>query len=130
MRSRYAPQAEVRDAEPELATNHRNGTSGKTVLTDDGPVPIEVPRERAGTFEPQLIGKQERRFTGFDDKVIALYARVWELEGAQTAGDRAAAQLHRPSAEAASAALDDFERNPWVGNSRPSSPRGDAPGRR
>ena len=67
----YAPGA----TKPELATNHRNGTSGKTVLTDDGPVPIEVPRDRDGTFEPQLIGKHERRFTGFDDKVIALYAR-------------------------------------------------------
>jgi putative transposase len=62
-------------AKPELATNHRNGSSGKTVLTDDGPVAIEVPRDRDGTFEPQLIGKHERRFTGFDDKVIALYAR-------------------------------------------------------
>ncbi len=62
-------------AKPELTTNHRNGTSGKTVLTDDGPVAIEVPRDREGTFEPQLIGKHERRFTGFDDKVIALYAR-------------------------------------------------------
>ena len=60
---------------PSDATNHRNGTSGKTVLTDDGPVPIDVPRDREGTFEPQLIGKHERRFTGFDDKVIALYAR-------------------------------------------------------
>jgi transposase-like protein len=67
----YAPG----DAKPELATNHRNGTSAKTVLTDDGPVPIEVPRDREGTFEPQLIGKHERRFTGFDEKVIALYAR-------------------------------------------------------
>jgi transposase-like protein len=67
----YAPGA----PKPDLTTNHRNGTSGKTVLTDDGPVPIEVPRDRAGTFEPQLIGKHERRFTGFDDKVIALYAR-------------------------------------------------------
>ena len=45
------------------------------MLTDDGPVAIEVPRDRDGTFEPQLIGKHERRFTGFDDKVIALYAR-------------------------------------------------------
>ena len=62
-------------AKPELTNNHRNGASGKTVLTDDGPVGIEVPRDRAGTFEPQLIGKHERRFTGFDDKVIALYAR-------------------------------------------------------
>ncbi len=67
----YAPG----DTKPELTTNHRNGTSGKTVLTDDGPVGIEVPRDREGTFEPQLIGKHERRFTGFDDKVIALYAR-------------------------------------------------------
>jgi transposase-like protein len=60
---------------PDDATNHRNGTSGKTVLTDDGPVAIEVPRDRDGTFEPRLIGKHERRFTGFDDKVLALYAR-------------------------------------------------------
>jgi transposase-like protein len=67
----YSPGA----AKPDFATNHRNGTSGKTVLTDDGPVAIEVPRDRDGTFEPQLIGKHERRFTGFDDKVSALYAR-------------------------------------------------------
>jgi transposase-like protein len=62
-------------AAPEAAGNHRNGTSGKTVLTDDGPVPIEVPRDRAGTFAPQLIPKHERRFTGFDDKILAPYAR-------------------------------------------------------
>ena len=43
-------------AKPDLATNHRNGASGKTVLTDDGPVALEVPRDREGTFEPQLIG--------------------------------------------------------------------------
>jgi putative transposase len=62
-------------AKPEDTTNHRNGTSGKTVLTDDGPLPIAVPRDREGTFEPRLIGKHERRFTGFDDKILALYAR-------------------------------------------------------
>jgi len=67
----YAPGT----GKPELTTNHRNGTSGKTVLTDEGPVPIDVPRDREGTFEPQLIGTHERRFTGFDDKVSALYAR-------------------------------------------------------
>jgi len=60
---------------PESATNHRNGRSGKTVLTDDGPLRIEVPRDREGDFEPKLIGKHERRFTGFDDKIIAMYAR-------------------------------------------------------
>jgi putative transposase len=65
----------VGEAKPEATTNHRNGTSGKTVLTDDGPLPLAVPRDRDGSFEPRLIGKHERRFTGFDDKVIALYAR-------------------------------------------------------
>ena len=55
--------------------NHRNGTTGKTVLTDDGPVRIEVPRDRDGSFDPILIPKHERRFTGFDDKIVAMYAR-------------------------------------------------------
>lgn len=67
----YAPGM----AKPEETTNHRNGSSGKTVLTDDGPLRIEIPRDRAGSFEPQLIGKHERRFAGFDDKIIAMYAR-------------------------------------------------------
>jgi putative transposase len=69
---------------PKEATNHRNGTSGKTVLTDLGALRIEVPRDREGTFEPTLIGKHERRFTGFDDKILALYARgmtVREIQG-------------------------------------------------
>jgi transposase-like protein len=60
---------------PADTTNQRNGTSGKTVLTDDGPLTLDIPRDRDGTFEPQLIGKHERRFTGFDDKILALYAR-------------------------------------------------------
>lgn len=71
-------------AKPEGTTNHRNGSSAKTVLTDSGSLRIEVPRERAGTFEPQLIGKHERRLTGFDDKIIAMYARgmtVREIQG-------------------------------------------------
>ncbi len=60
---------------PKDTTNHRNGSSGKTVLTDDGPLSLDLPRDRDGSFEPRLIGKHERRFTGFDDKVVALYAR-------------------------------------------------------
>lgn len=71
-------------AKPERSTNHRNGNSGKTVLTDDGPLRIEIPRDRDGSFEPQLIGKHERRFTGFDDKIVAMYARgmtVREIQG-------------------------------------------------
>lgn len=67
----YAPG----DAKPDEAANHRNGSSAKTVLTDDGPLALDVPRDRQGTFEPQLIPKHARRFTGFDDKIIALYAR-------------------------------------------------------
>ena len=71
-------------AKPEGATNHRNGSSAKTVITDTGSLRIEVPREREGSFEPQLIGKHERRLTGFDDKIIAMYARgmtVREIQG-------------------------------------------------
>ena len=67
----YEPGA----AKPAGSDNHRNGSSGKTVLTDEGPLHIDVPRDRQGGFEPQIIGKHERRFTGFDDKIIALYAR-------------------------------------------------------
>jgi putative transposase len=67
----YPPGA----ARPSDTPNHRNGKSAKTVLTDDGALRVEIPRDRAGTFEPQLIGKHERRFTGFDDKIIAMYAR-------------------------------------------------------
>ena len=62
-------------AKPPDTTNHRNGTSGKTVLTDEGALTLDVPRDRAGTFEPQLIPKHARRFSGFDDKILALYAR-------------------------------------------------------
>ena len=69
---------------PVNATNQRNGTSGKTVLTGEESLRIDIPRDRSGLFEPQLIGKHERRFTGFDDKIIAMYARgmtVREIQG-------------------------------------------------
>jgi transposase-like protein len=69
---------------PEQATNQRNGKSSKTVLTDDGPLRVEIPRDRDGSFAPILIPKHERRFTGFDDKIIAMYARgmtVREIQG-------------------------------------------------
>ena len=64
--------------------NSRNGTSSKTVLTEDGEIEIAVPRDRAGSFEPQLIGKGQTRFDGFDDKILSLYARgmtVREIQG-------------------------------------------------
>ena len=60
---------------PEDAVNQRNGKSGKTVLTGDGPLRLDIPRDRNGSFSPILIPKHERRFTGFDDKIIAMYAR-------------------------------------------------------
>ena len=68
----YAPGS----VKPEgAAFNHRNGKSAKTVLTDAGALRIDIPRDREGSFDPQLIGKHERRFTGFDDKIVAMYAR-------------------------------------------------------
>jgi transposase-like protein len=60
---------------PSDSTNQRNGTGGKTVLTEEGPLDLDIPRDRHGTFEPQLIPKHARRFTGFDEKILALYAR-------------------------------------------------------
>lgn len=64
--------------------NSRNGTSSKTLLTEDGEIEIGVPRDRAGSFEPQLIAKGQTRFDGFDDKILSLYARgmtVREIQG-------------------------------------------------
>src|SRR5690349_12455910 len=58
------------------AGNVRNGTRAKTVLTEaSGQVPIEVPRDRAGTFEPQIVRKRQRRLTGVDQMVLSLYAK-------------------------------------------------------
>jgi putative transposase len=57
------------------SSNARNGHSTKTVQTDSGPVEIRVPRDREGTFDPKLVKKHQRRLEGFDEKVIALYAR-------------------------------------------------------
>lgn len=55
--------------------NSRNGYGRKTVLTDSGKMEIAVPRDRHSTFDPQLIAKYQRRFPGFDDKIISMYAR-------------------------------------------------------
>jgi putative transposase len=64
--------------------NSRNGMSSKTILTQDGEIEISVPRDRTGSFEPQLIGKGQTHFDGFDDKILSLYARgmmVREIQG-------------------------------------------------
>lgn len=62
-----------RDEEPKA--NPRNGTTSKTVKTDDGAIEILVPRDRNGSFDPQLVKKRQRRLTDFDDKVLSLYGR-------------------------------------------------------
>ena len=55
--------------------NSRNGTSGKKVKGEFGELEIDVPRDRASTFEPQILPKHQTRFTGFDDKIVSMYAR-------------------------------------------------------
>ena len=67
------------------APNHRNAYTKKTVITDTSQVEPEIPRDRRGTFEPQLliIAKYQRRFPGFDDKVICMYARGMSVRDIQ-----------------------------------------------
>jgi hypothetical protein len=68
-----------RHGEP-VGGNIRNGTRAKTVLTDaSGHVQIEVPRDRAGTFEPQIVKKRQRRLGGVDEVVLSLYAKGGEI---------------------------------------------------
>jgi putative transposase len=63
------------EPKPAAQTNHRNGTTPKTVLTEDGAIPLAIPRDRDGTFEPVLVPKNARRLPKFDQHVLALYAR-------------------------------------------------------
>jgi putative transposase len=69
---------------PEPTRNHRNGSSKKSVLAAETRLTLDIPRDRDGSFEPQLVAKHQRRLPGFDDKVISLYARglpVREIQG-------------------------------------------------
>jgi putative transposase len=61
--------------EPDGRPNGRNGYGAKSVLTGSGKLDLQVPRDRLATFDPQLIAKYQRRFPGFDDKIISMYAR-------------------------------------------------------
>nr|WP_245153832.1 transposase [Allopusillimonas ginsengisoli] len=61
-------------AKPPEQANERNGASGKTIITDRGLVRVNLIRDRDGSFEPALVPKHERRFTGFDEQIIAMYA--------------------------------------------------------
>ena len=72
------------DTKPDGQSNERNGSTGKTVLTERGALRIDVPRDRDGSYEPILIPKHERRFRGFDERIIAMYGRgmsVREIQG-------------------------------------------------
>ena len=68
----------------EGSRNRRNGSSKKTVLTETAKIDIRIPRDREGTFDPKLIQRYQRRFPGFDDKIVSMYARgmtVREIQG-------------------------------------------------
>jgi putative transposase len=67
----YEPHQEP----PGGAGNQRNGTSPKTLITEHGKVPIDAPRDRDGSFAPKIVRKRQRRFVGFDEKILALYSR-------------------------------------------------------
>jgi putative transposase len=70
-------------APPGGAGNSRNGSTPKTLHTDHGSVRIETPRDRQGSFEPQILPKRKTRFAGFDEKIIALYARGMSVRDIQ-----------------------------------------------
>lgn len=61
--------------QPRLGANSRNGYSTKTVITGDGPLELRTPRDRDGTFEPQLVKKNQTRITGMDNQILSLYAK-------------------------------------------------------
>jgi putative transposase len=61
-------------APPGGSGNHRNGATGKTVQSDLGPVAVSTPRDRQGSFEPQLVAKRQTRLAGLDEKILGLYA--------------------------------------------------------
>ena len=74
---------EAGQEKPAGAGNGRNGYTTKSLLTDQGEVRVDVPRDRQGTFEPQLVRKRERRVGGFDDRILALYARGMSVRDIQ-----------------------------------------------
>lgn len=61
--------------QPRPGAHSRNGYSTKTVITGDGPLELRTPRDRDGTFEPQLVKKNQTRITGMDNQILSLYAK-------------------------------------------------------
>jgi transposase-like protein len=66
-----------------VTANRRNGKSTKTLRSDQGPMEIEVPRDRDGEFEPQIVGKHQREWRGFDDKILSMYSLGMSTQGIQ-----------------------------------------------
>jgi len=104
-------------SQPEGTTNHRNGVTVKTVLTGGGRLAIETPRDRDGSFEPVLIPKHARRFSGFDDQVIAPYARgltVREIQGflLETCGTEVSADFISTVTDVIQAEVTDWQTRP------------------
>ena len=71
------------EAKPGGQKNHRNGSTPKTVLTEDGAISLAIPRDRVGSFEPQLVPKHARRLPKFDQNVLSLYARGMSVRDIQ-----------------------------------------------
>lgn len=68
---------------PQEQSNRRNGKTPKTIRTEQGPVTVQVPRDREGSFEPALVPKHQRHFDGFDDKILSMYARGMSVRDIQ-----------------------------------------------
>src|SRR5437763_6677298 len=84
---------------PGGAANTRNGSTPKTLVTEHGPVPIDTPRDRDGCFEPKIVRKRQRRFEGFDEKILALYSRGLSTRGYRGAPGRDLRREGRPGSD-------------------------------
>ena len=91
----YEPHREP----PGGAGNTRNGSTPKTLVTEHGPVEIRTPRDRDGSFEPKIVRKRQRRFEGFDEKILALYAAGDVDPGYRGAPARALRRVGRPGSD-------------------------------
>ena len=84
LNDRAGKTASIGSGKPFRPSTTRNGYSKKTVLTENAKIDVRIPRDRAGTFDPKLIQRYQRRFPGFDDKIVSMYARgmsVREIQG-------------------------------------------------
>ena len=117
--------------------NTGNGSTPKTLATEHGPVEVRTPRDRKGSFEPQLVRKRQRRFQGFDDKILALYSRgmstrdieahLAELYGVNVGRDlisRVTDAVIEDAREWQQRPLDDVYPIAFARRARPQDPRG------